>query len=394
MIDDGVSRLRELVPAGGTVVLETSTARTVGLALAAWEGHLAEVHLVGDAAVVEGRAGVPVVRDADLPPTTTPPEVLTVGHRDQDRPTAWVLYSSGTTGTPTPTHHTLSTLTRTARSRASSLTWGLVYEPTRMAGIQVILQAMRSGARIVDASSEPDLATRLRRLVEGGVTALSATPTLWRQILQSPAADGLALQQVTLGGEIADQTVLDAVTRAYPGAQVTHVFASTETGAAFSVRDGDAGFPRSYLDEPPGGIRLQVRDGMLLVHNPTLPSAPQDGFVSTGDLVEVVGDRVVFRGRSSGVANVGGVKVWPEHVESVLRAHPLVAEALVTVRDNPMSGTILTAAVVARDGGSTVGLSRELRRHCAAHLPRAGVPAVIRVVDLLSVTTNGKLSRR
>jgi len=141
-------------------------------------------------------------------------------------------------------------------------------------------------------------------------------------------------------------------------------------------------------------VRLQVREGILHVHSPGVASAPEDGYVPTGDLVEVEGDRVQFRGRVNGVVNVGGVKVWPEQVEQTLREHPLVTDALVTARRNPMSGSILTAAVTTPSADAPADLARRLRRYCADRLPPAAVPAVVRVVDTLPVTPNGKLSRR
>jgi acyl-coenzyme A synthetase/AMP-(fatty) acid ligase len=398
--------LRQLVARGAVVVVEASRASTVWAAFSALEGYAAQVHLVDDASTADVPPGSVVLRDDDVGPCAVALQGSPPGTDSNGNATGWVLYSSGTTGTPTPTIHTLTSLTRTLRRgggpgpltsappTSAPRTWGLLFEPTRMAGVQVLLQAMFSGARLVDASAGQGLPERVRLLVDGEVDALSATPTLWRQLLQTPAADGLRLRQATLGGETADQRVLDAVARAFPEAHVTHVFASTETGAAFSVGDGRAGFPVSYLANPPRGVPLAVRDGVLHVHSPDLPSAPPDGFVPTGDLVDVVGDRVLFRGRDSGVVNVGGVKVWPEHVESVLREHTLVADALVTARQNAMSGAILTAVVVARRRDAPADLPRQLRAHCAARIPRAGVPAVIRIVQELPTTANGKLSRR
>ncbi len=98
----------------------------------------------------------------------------------------------------------------------------------------------------------------MAQLVESGANAVSATPSLWRQILQLPVSAGWDLKQITLGGEIADQRVLDALTSAFPGARIVHVFASTETGAAFSVKDGREGFPVTYLTDP--AARYSTRD--------------------------------------------------------------------------------------------------------------------------------------
>ncbi len=68
-----------------------------------------------------------------------------------ERKTQWLLTTSGTTGTPKIVAHTIESLTRTiAKSGAGSeLTWGLLYDPARFAGFQVVLQAMLANAKLV-----------------------------------------------------------------------------------------------------------------------------------------------------------------------------------------------------------------------------------------------------
>lgn len=322
------------------------------------------------------------------------PQSDTESAGDQPIETRWVLLTSGTTGTPKRISHTRHSLSRTVRSsaRTSGFVWGLLYQPSRMAGLQVIAQALGSGATLVAPSLDWPLAQQLEFLAEHGVDALSATPTLWRQILQLPASDRLDLEQITLGGEIADQRILDALASRFPEARITHVFAATESGAAFAVTDGRAGFPVTYLDESSYGIRLAVIDSMLHVHAPDVLGADADGFVCTGDLVEVTDDRVFFLGRESGAVNIGGAKVMPEKVEDLLRGHPQVREARVSSRPNPFSGAILIAEVVVADT-STPDLAKDIRSWVRAQAPSHYVPAKVVVVEELTTTATGKTAR-
>ena len=71
-----------------------------------------------------------------------------------------------------------------------------------------------------------------------------------------------------------------------------------------------------------------------------------DGFVDTGDMVELRGDRYYFVGRRDGIINVGGLKVHPEEVEAVINAHPGVQMSLVKARRNPITGAVVVADVV------------------------------------------------
>ncbi len=398
------SRLRHRAPREARVAVRGTYASDIAIALGALEGWASQVYLLGsltgvevaeatidfgvDAAGIDMSAADMSVRNiADAQLVSSDPVM-----------TRWHLYTSGTTGTPKGINHSFASLSRTVRTSvregdATTRSWGLLYAPTRMAGVQVLLQSLAAGDRLLDATHLPRLIDRVSWLVDREVDSLSATPTLWRQILQCPKAAQLRLRQVTLGGEIADQPLLNALRHAQPQARITHIFASTESGAAFSVSDGLAGFPRSFLSDAPQGIRLDVRDGVLYVEAPHASVAEADGFVRTGDVVTVTDDRVYFQGRDSGVANVGGVKVWPEQVEALLREHPHVRDSMVQVRRNAFSGSILVAHVVAATT-DTETLPARLRAFCTEHLERAAVPAIVKIVPELELSATGKVGRR
>ena len=392
LVDDPFALRR--APAGSVVALRTDVAAVVAGALTVLEGHAAEVHLLPAGVDAPPGVGAP-----DLQLSADGTELGAIGWSATaaatDVETRWVLSTSGTTGLPKSIGHTRASLTRTIRPtpRAAGLVWGLLYDPNRMAGLQVLLQSLCTDAPLVAPALHDPLPQRIRDLVLGGTTALSATPTMWRRILQVPGIDDWAPEQLTLGGEIADQLVLDGLRHRFPKARITHVFASTETGAAFSVHDGRAGFPASYLDEAPGGVRLDVRDGILWVHSPGSSTAEADGFASTGDVVERVDDRVLFRGRASGVVNVGGTNVWPEEVEALVRSHPDVLDAVVSATPNPLAGNLLVASVVVAAGADPDAVRKGLRRWVRDRAPTSHVPAQVTVVDDLTHATTGKASR-
>ena len=386
-----VCGLRRRTPHGAPVVLRTTDPRLVAAALESLDGWASAVHLVVDGTGI-GLPSHAVEIDDRVVDHSRPNGSDQARHDAVD--TEWMVYTSGTTGEPKSISHRRAGLTRTAvrTNRTAELVWGMLYDPNRMAGLQVLVQALDSGAHVVVPRPDATLTERLDFLASHDVTAMSATPTMWRLILHQDHP-GLALRQITLGGEIADQTTLDALAERFPNARIVHVFASTETGAAFSVVDGRAGFPAAYLEDPPRGIRLAIRDDVLHVHCPNTGAAGSDGFASTGDVVEIVDDRVLFRGRASGVVNVGGANVWPEQVEVALRSHPDVDDAMVTARPNPVSGQILVASIVPASNVDEVGLSKRVRRWARSRLPNTHVPAMIKVVHRLDVSPTGKTVR-
>lgn len=326
--------------------------------------------------------------------------------------TEWLLTTSGTTAAPKLVAHRLAKLCATTQQdaqRGSSLVWGLLYDPARFAGLQVVLQSLLGGATLVLTDPALGVGGRLDEMAGHGVNALSATPTLWRKLLMQGGVQRLPLALATLGGEIADQKILSAVQAAFPQARVRHVYASTEAGVGFSVTDGQEGFPRAWLREAPQGIGLRIvadqhpDEGELWIRSPRASLgyhggaslADADGWLPSGDRVRIEGERVLFLGRENGSINVGGDKVFPEEVERALCAHPAVFAAAVSGRKNPFTGALVEAVVVPGTGiEGGPALKEQLLAHCRALLPKHAVPALLRFASTLETNTAGKKERK
>ena len=233
---------------------------------------------------------------------------------------------------------------------------------------------------------------------------MSATPTYWRFLLAEARSRGVELpplQQVTLGGEAVPPDLLAAVRAAFPTARVSQVYASTELGSVASVTDGRPGISadRLHSDANPDGT-LKVVDGQLWVRSgvgmlgyvgePDV--ATDDGWRATGDLVEVVDDRIEFRGRDSEVINVGGVKVHPLPVENRITAVAGVEAARVFGRANRLTGAIVAAEIVPAADADHDELKAAVRA-AVEDLPRAWHPRSITFVAALE-TKGGKTIRR
>jgi len=229
----------------------------------------------------------------------------------------------------------------------------------------------------------------------------------------SPAIRSISPRYVRLSGEIADQAILDNLRSAFPQAVVSHAYASTEAGVAFEVRDGLAGFPVEFVERARDGVEMKVLQDSLRIRSPRAasrylvtdaPLSDQDGFVDTGDMVELRADRYLFAGRRGGIINIGGLKVHPEEVEAVINRHPRVRMSLVRSKRSPITGSVVIADVVLKDAvlkSSADAAMNELGRVkgdilklCRDALPRHKVPAAISFVAALAISETGKLVRR
>ena len=113
-----------------------------------------------------------------------------------------------------------------------------------------------------------------------------------------------------------------------------------------------------------------------------------------GDMATVEADGSIrLLGRGSLCINTGGEKVYPEEVESVLKSHPLVADAVVVGRPSPRWGEEV-AAVVQPASSSSAPTLEELSTHCRRHLAGYKVPRHLVVVARVVRSAAGKADYR
>jgi acyl-coenzyme A synthetase/AMP-(fatty) acid ligase len=336
----------------------------------------------------------------------TAPSLPDASSSEASGETEWVLTTSGTTGAPKLVAHSLRGLVGAigpAQPRAQPTAWATFYDIRRYGGLQIFLRAIVGGASMIFSHADEPLDQHLRRLARCDVTHISGTPSHWRRVLMSPERSLITPDYVRLSGEIADQPLLDALKKAFAPASVSHAYASTEAGVTFNVADGLEGFPVSFVSQSGGSdVEMKIVEGSLRIRSDRtarayLGTAEQlhdgDGFVDTSDMVERRGDRFYFVGRRGGIINVGGLKVHPEEVESVINKHPAVRMSRVSARKNPITGALVQAEIVVNDGVAEGGLANEISALCRTNLPPHKVPSRIMVVDQLAVTSGGKLAR-
>jgi len=419
-------RLAELT--GRSVLLATASQLTTALALIELDGrarrlailppdfdaaHLGAVIAAAEIDAVVIDDGSPQCAALDLPiRISCAPSIVASAEIFSARARSeWVLMTSGTTGVPKMVSHDLGSLTAAMQAQSpadGAVVWGTFYDIRRYGGLQIFLRAVVGGASFVLSSAGEPVADHLARLAEHRVTHLSGTPSQWRRALMNSAIRQIAPRYVRLSGEIADQAILDSLHSVFPQAAIGHAYATTEAGVGFDVNDGLAGFPAAYVGPIRADVEMKLVDGSLRIRSPgtsrgylgteqTLAGA--DGFVDTGDIVELRAARYHFVGRRGGIINVGGLKVHPEEIEAVINRHPQVRMSLVRRKQSPITGSLVVADVVLKSEQPSAGAQRiELRddilKLCRAALPRHKVPVAISFVPTLPVTATGKLVRR
>ncbi len=106
-------------------------------------------------------------------------------------------------------------------------------------------------------------------------------------------------------------------------------------------------------------------------------------------------DQWFILGRSDDTLKIAGKRVGPAEIESVLVAHPAVAEAAAVGVPDDIKGERLLCVCVLRAGATPgAALEQELKDWVRDAMGPALKPDAVRFVDRLPKTRNGKVMRR
>jgi acyl-CoA synthetase (AMP-forming)/AMP-acid ligase II len=269
-----------------------------------------------------------------------------------------------------------------------------------------MLQCFADRGTLAIADLEMDPQSTAKFMYDAGVQFVSATPSYWRRLLMFADGDLLKkipLVQITLGGEVVDQPILDNLRHHFPKSRLVHIYATTELGRCFSVSDALAGFPASHLNTVlPDGVELKVHDGELCVRSPNSmrmydPLSSQQASLTdwfgTGDLVEVKDGRVLFVGRKTEMINVAGNKVYPVEVERIIRVIRGVSDVRVFGKSSSIAGELVACEIVPSANENREALKEEIVRTCREKLPSHQQPRLIKFVDRIDLSAAGKTLR-
>ena len=107
----------------------------------------------------------------------------------------------------------------------------------------------------------------------------------------------------------------------------------------------------------------------------------EDGWFKTGDAVLVEGEYMKILGRKSEMINVGGQKVFPAEIESVLQEMDGVEEVTVTGEKNILTGQMVTAKFKLSTDESLSDLKKRMRKFCKGKLENFKVPQKVELTE-------------
>jgi acyl-CoA synthetase (AMP-forming)/AMP-acid ligase II len=299
-----------------------------------------------------------------------------------------VLFSSGSTG---PSKASLldfdSLLAKFERIRTADRT--LVFlQLDHIGGINTLFHGLCNGGTVVTIASRSVDAV-CAAIEENQVALLPTTPTFLRMMLIADATSRFSLRSlrtITYGTEPMPQTTLAAAQRAMPWVAFKQTYGLSELGIlptrskssdSTLVKLGNDGFETRIVD---GLLWIRAKSAMLGYLNAPQPF-DKDGWFNTQDEVEIDGDFVRILGRRSEMINVGGEKVHPAEVESIVLTMDNIRDATIFGRPNPVTGQVVCARVSLIRPEATADVRQRLRKHCGSQLAPFKIPALVEVVD-------------
>ncbi|MGZ4762828.1 MAG: amino acid adenylation domain-containing protein, partial [Ilumatobacteraceae bacterium] len=343
---------------------------------------------------------------------------------------AYVIYTSGSTGRPKGVEIEHASVVNFVRSMIDEPGFGpddvLLAVTTLSFDISVLelFVPLAVGGTVVIASRDEAVdGRRLAALIEScGATVMQATPTTWSMLFESGWVGSPRLK-VLCGGEAMPVQLGDALLHCC--AEVWNMFGPTETtiwstlqqldvtdvtrvnvpigrpianttcrvldaagglapiGVPGELYIGGAGVARGYLNRPELTAEKFVDD----------PFVPGERLYRSGDLARwLPGGSIECLGRLDQQVKVRGYRIELGEVESALRNHPGVADAVV-IADRDSAGARLLAYVIPADPAEPVA-EGDLRKALQQRLPDYMIPSRLVTVDSFPLTPNRKIDRK
>ena len=299
-----------------------------------------------------------------------------------------ILFSSGSTGKPKAMIHNLDTLIdsfKDKKEKSMNMLVFLMFD--HIGGLNTVFNALCMGAcliipKIKDAKTICELIEKYKIMV------LPSSPTFLNLILISQEYknyDLSSLRMITYGTETMPQSLLLKLKEVFPKVKFLQTFGTSETGiSTTSSKSSNSLFMK--LEDINGEYKivenelwLRSKTQVLGYLNASMDSFTSDGWFKTGDLVEVDGEYIKIIGRAKEVINVGGQKVLPSEIESIILEMEEISDCMVYAEQNAITGQTVVCDVVLNK--KIENIKKRVRVFCKDRLDAYKIPTKVNVVD-------------
>lgn len=298
-----------------------------------------------------------------------------------------VLFSSGSTGKNKAALHDFVPLLEKFKVPRHSLRTITFLLFDHIGGVNTLFYTLSNAGCVItvnDRSPDSVCATIEKFKAE----LLPTSPTFINLMLISRAYeryDLSSLKMITYGTEVMPESTLQRMHSVLPNVNLLQTYGLSEVGILRSksktsdslwMKIGGEGFQTRVVD---GMLEIKAESAMIGYLNHESPFT-EDGWFKTGDAVEVDGEYIRILGRKSEIINVGGEKVYPAEVESVILQMDGVEDAIVTGTSNPIMGNIVELQVKLSTEETLSEFRKRMGIFCQERLERFKIPQKVTLV--------------
>jgi long-chain acyl-CoA synthetase len=292
-----------------------------------------------------------------------------------------VVFTSGSTGKPKGILHNCDHVMKKFVAERPGWRSILFLLMDHFGGFNTFLGAFAYGGVAVCIADRSPAA--VCEAIQGArATLLPTTPTFINLMIASKvyrAYDLSSVELITYGTEVMPEATLGRVRAIFPNAQIKQTYGLSELGVLRSKSENDASL---WVKIGGDGFEVKIVDDVLWVRSEAnmvgYLNAPSpfddDGWMCTSDHVETKGEYMRIIGRKSDLINVGGQKVFPAEVETVLLEAPNVREATVYGGPHPIMGQVVMARISLDEPEAPESVTERLRAHCIKRLQKYKIP--------------------
>jgi acyl-CoA synthetase (AMP-forming)/AMP-acid ligase II len=298
-----------------------------------------------------------------------------------------IVFTSGSTGKPKGILQDIERVMRKFVEERAGWRTVLFLMLDHFGGFNTLLSTFAyGGTGICLPDRSPESVCRV--IEQSRATLLPTTPTFINMLIASrcyKSFDLSSIKLITYGTEVMPAATLAKVKEIFPNARIKQTYGLSELGVLRSKSERDDSVWVKIGGE---GFETKIEDNILWIRSEAnmvgYLNAPSpidaDGWMCTGDHVEVRGDYMRILGRKSEMINVGGQKVFPAEIENVLLEADNVREATVVGLPHPVMGHVVKARISLDEPEEQFQLAERLRKHCMDKMAKYKVPVKFEIV--------------